>query len=575
MISSRGSNDEDSKSPAVLTEESADKVSEVSSETSAPARGLGVDTFLSLSAETMQVWWEAVKVLIEDDALGHSREGLQSLLSRLSEQGFTAENLTLDDVEELVDGDLESDSEKSQDDESESSLLSSVASGVSGVLLPSAVKMVLSVGSGLFTVLKGAIWALVLYGGFKLVRRLGSKRLTLANGEEIQLQWEYELEPSASESVPLTVTPSGRTLRVTSKELSGAEVLYERLTGTKAISGALSSGYFRSTGKVHGGWDLRTPNKTPLQWPMDSEGVVTRINETPRGGKQVFVRSGGYEWGFAHLSDNNVVSVGTVLRRGDVFAVSGASGTSASGGSYAAHTHVNVASLDVVGSSFASDTERRLSHEHIEDVLEAGGVSIPAVSNATSSEVPTTAGSVGVSTTVFGSDLSRRTNNPYSIMQRSGSASWEGSTGVENLSGGRRIVKFDNVRSASRAAALTLLKYQKERDLSRTGGSSLRLRDIASTWVDGNYSGKGTLSSDALRWARGIASRMGVSIDTPIDVSDPDVMVDLLQGVGKVESGTSVSRSAARTGTYSAFRTYFDGGHNDQGGRALAPNVQR
>lgn len=540
----------------------------------------GVAAFALLSADALQRWWEAVVELIDDpDGEGVSSRTLREKLEAFvdGESVGDLSHLSVGELEELL-GTLAEDDEGSE--ESGGGLGSALFSGVLGlgrVLLPAPVKAVLGLGSTLWSVFKGLVWGLVLFGGFQLVRRRGSKVVLTPDGDEsVEMEWDYELVRSP-EGTARVVTSHGRSVRVMSGELEGSEALYERLTGTKAVGGALSSGYYRSNGDVHGGWDLRTPDKTPLRWPFKEAGTVVRVNETLSGGKQIFVRTGAHEWGFAHLSDNTVVPEGTVLQEGDVFAVSGHSGYAKNGSSYAPHVHINATRVEDVGKPYNTDTERRLLHANMVDALQTEGVPVTSASGAaggSSDSMPPVVGSVsGDSGTRLGSPVAQRTNNPYSVMALSGGDKWEGQVGTERLPSGHRIVKFDSPRSASRAASLTLLRYQQNEDLSGTGGVSIRLEDVARYYVNGER--RGPLSGDARRWARTLEGRLGLERGGSVDLRDPEQLDSVLSAIAHAESNSEVSQQEQRGGIYSAYNYRRDRGYNDQGSIIMAPNVQR
>lgn len=545
---------------------------------SVSARGLGSRVFLKLSADTLRIWYAAVLTMLSDGTLEGSSVGSSALLKRVRERlGTSDRDLTVAELEAMVAEDTEEDNEESSSGE-KGSVLSGLLSSVEGLaeaVLPAPVKLVLGLGHTLWGITKVLLWGLVIYGGFRLVKRHGSKVIVGDDGEGFTLEWDYELEREESVSAttaPQVITSAGRSVRATSRELQASEILYERLTGHKAVGGALSSGFYRKNGDIHGAWDLRTPNKTPLYWPYEVEGVVVRANTTPSGGKQLFIHAGGYEVGLAHLDDNEVVPVGTVLKRGDLFAVSGATGRTADGKSYSSHLHINTTELSRVGASYSSSEERRAARTPLEVSMEDLGVSVP--DNGSTSVVPTTVGGVGVTQTRLGSPAARRTNNPYSIMSATTKPKYEGAEGVERLSGGRKMVKFDNVRSASRAAALSMLKYQMDHDVSGSGGSWVRLRDIAARYVDGSHSPNATLSSDASRWAKGIASSMGISTQDSIDVREAKTMVLLLRGIAKHESSSEVDDISLAGGVTAAYNSYYNNGWNDQGGLPVFPNLQ-
>lgn len=73
----------------------------------------------------------------------------------------------------------------------------------------------------------------------------------------------------------------------------------------------------------HEGIDIFAPRGTPVV--AAEEGRVTRVGETPRGGKQVWVQGDGRSFYYAHL-DSTAVTVGTKVARGDLLGEVGNTG---------------------------------------------------------------------------------------------------------------------------------------------------------------------------------------------------------------------------------------------------------
>lgn len=75
----------------------------------------------------------------------------------------------------------------------------------------------------------------------------------------------------------------------------------------------------------HNGVDLRAPVGTPVHAPAD--GVVVDADENATSGRYLVLElSNGYRAGFAHLSDW-VARLGGEVRRGDIIAYTGATGS--------------------------------------------------------------------------------------------------------------------------------------------------------------------------------------------------------------------------------------------------------
>lgn len=541
-------------------------------------QGAGLDVFMSLSADTMRLWSEAVAEVITDDSVDVSAP-----ITSFSESlGHLV-------VSELVESDESDDARPKRD--RRSSILDIISS-----MLPATARVGLFLVRSLKAIGPAVLWGLVLAGGFRIVRSAIRKRM-IVDGVERDVSIDDLLLPSgidlsgtslveSSDALsdvvvgPLRgVVPRRRTvMRASVGELEGAEVLYERLVGVKASGGALTSGYYRSSGEVHGGWDLRIAKGTSLRWPFDEEGVVVRASTHSQGGRQLHIRTATHEWGFAHLDNNAVLDVGSKVRRGDVFAVSGNSGRQDNGQPMPAHLHVNVMRLSNLGKEYTSDKARRLGHERIEGAMQAEGVSFGEGIDISSYRImddKTVLG--GVSGDVrFGSALSARTNNPFSIMRSGSGEPWEGEVGLEQLSQGRRMVKFSDPVYSARAAARTLLRYQMDYDISRTGKQSVMLRDLARKYVYGNLGNVPTYAGDdADAWAETVSDVSGLPLDRAIDLRDEDVLSALLQGIARMESGTQLGRATARRGAQMAYSSSYRSGWNTQGGELFADNMQK
>lgn len=97
----------------------------------------------------------------------------------------------------------------------------------------------------------------------------------------------------------------------------------------------LPSGEVRPGGE-HNGVDLRATVGTPVLAP--EAGTIDKINETARGGLQVFLRGRLGRWAFVHLS-RSLVRVGDVVAEGTHIADTGQSG------GVAPHLHLEVRDL--------------------------------------------------------------------------------------------------------------------------------------------------------------------------------------------------------------------------------------
>ena len=89
----------------------------------------------------------------------------------------------------------------------------------------------------------------------------------------------------------------------------------------------------------HKGVDFCAPKGTPIIVPLP--GVVTRRTVTEHGGNNVTVRHNGFVTYYAH-ADEIFVNVGQKVRRHEVIATVGNSGTTSSGFTMTPHLHLQV-----------------------------------------------------------------------------------------------------------------------------------------------------------------------------------------------------------------------------------------
>ncbi len=98
------------------------------------------------------------------------------------------------------------------------------------------------------------------------------------------------------------------------------------------VPGRISSGYGRrehplsGDSKFHSGLDISVPRGTRVATTAD--GIVSYSGWSPGGGNTVVIEHGhGFSTAYAH-NERNLVRVGQRVRRGNVIAVSGSTGTS-------------------------------------------------------------------------------------------------------------------------------------------------------------------------------------------------------------------------------------------------------
>lgn len=114
-------------------------------------------------------------------------------------------------------------------------------------------------------------------------------------------------------------------------------VLSDQAIDQIVVGGRQTDGFNSLRGRdLHAGVDLATPLGTPVKSPIDGE--IIGVGATAAGGNYVKVRGGnGDVWYFGHLSRANV-AIGDRVRRGQIVARSGATGTAVTG----PHVHVQL-----------------------------------------------------------------------------------------------------------------------------------------------------------------------------------------------------------------------------------------
>lgn len=101
-------------------------------------------------------------------------------------------------------------------------------------------------------------------------------------------------------------------------------VLWRR-KGVDPVKGRITSRYGMRNGKLHNGTDIAVAVGTPVKSPW--RGTVSETYTNSAGGKQIIINHpNGYRTGYAHLSEYRVSS-GQKVRRGQVIALSGNTGT--------------------------------------------------------------------------------------------------------------------------------------------------------------------------------------------------------------------------------------------------------
>lgn len=118
------------------------------------------------------------------------------------------------------------------------------------------------------------------------------------------------------------------------------QVLSDQAIDQIVVGGRQSDGFSSPRGSdLHAGVDLAAPLNTPVKAPIDGE--IIGVGSTPTGGNYVKVKgANGDVWYFGHLN-RAAVRVGDQVRRGQLVAYSGASG-SFNGKPVGPHVHVQL-----------------------------------------------------------------------------------------------------------------------------------------------------------------------------------------------------------------------------------------
>lgn len=477
----------------------------------------GIRDFLGLESDALRAWVKAL------DYLGASRQ--------TSPSDSTAEDpmqsVTVEDAMLLADADV-------AEDEDSSSVASLLSSGGRAVLtiggrlvIPAPLRILLTLlGSG---VILGA-GCLLLHLFYTALSSVAS-RLGIGGSTGA----------SSIGASGVGAVPAGGMAPVTGvlSRTALGESLFTGLVGRSAPEGFLTSDFgatesFR--GKAHGGVDFAMPEGTALHWPFAVKGRVTRIwNDTTYGGglsMQITDARGGV-WGFAHLSDNTIVSEGDEVSEGTLFALSGSTGHSTG-----PHLHLSY---------------RSHAGAQREDPLSAY-TALSGTKESVAVGLPTSGG-------FRGGDLIAE-GNPMNLQY--GGFSWEGSTGVTDASMGRRFVTFSSPLYGIRAGAKLLRNYQTRKDISGLRGEGIRLSDIGKLFVGGSLSGEEVYAGDDIDvWVSNVSQLSGFGEDEIIDLRDSDVLSRVVRAVSQQESGSRVSEEYADTAV-SMLSGTVEAAHNEQ-----------
>lgn len=482
-----------------------------------------ISTFQKVQSDALRAWVAALAELDSDDAASGDTSEL------------SLDDLTVEDAFVLSDASLSEDS----DARGVESVLSRLSSGARSVLYVGGKLLVPAPLRVLFSLLSAGV---ILGAGCYLLYLLHSALSTVSDRLGRILHGG-----SVSRG---TYTVQGPVQGVVSRSALG-ESLYSALAPGGVLPERVITSDFGSMesfrgGKSHGGVDLSMPEGTRLHWPFPQQGRVVKVwNDTAYGGGlsiQIADSQGGL-WGFAHLSNNSLLQVGDTVSQGDVIAVSGSTGRSTG-----PHLHLSY---------------RRATGGLREDPLAAYG----ALSGFASG---VSVGTSSASGFVPGDMIAQ--GNPMNL-QYAGFA-WEGASGHTDASMGRRFVTFTSPVYGVRAGAKLLQNYQIRKDLSGTGGQSIRLSDIGKVFVGGNLSGKAAYAGDDIEgWITNVSRFSGFAPDEPIDLRDSDVLSRVVRAVSRQESGSIVPEEMADTAV-SLITGTVDDRHNTQGVES-GLNVQR
>ena len=514
-------------------------------------QGAGVDAFLALSAETLQVWAAAMAQLSSEDVA-------DAELPAMSPSALRAyiESHDIDDVADDAERSASTD-----DDEDGGGVLGWLLRRAGSAAIPASVKAGLALLDIVMSVGQAALWGFLLFGGFKLIHRASTAKLKI-DGSESDFTAEWALVPTWFSELA-SGSGGGVVVRGTRaySEVQGyvGSELYKLLVGeeyTREDKGVVSTEYGvidSLHSRPHSGLDLRIDGGTPLRSLGD--GVVTRAWEGGSGGKSLQITlDNGIVIGMAHLQDNSFVPVGTRVRKGDVVAISGNTGAHTTG----AHLHITFRRVSDMGSTVNPAS-----------IMPELGISVPM---AQTSSFPADRQASGYSITL-GSSLAK---NAYNLtgLQAFGTQ-WKGKSGTVQASGGRVFERFTSPEWSLRATMGTLLNYQTRKDISRSGGAWTTIGDISRMYVGGGYTNRPAYEGDDIvQYARNISEFSGYGVDERIDVRRPEVIEKLTQAIARQESFSIVSDTAIKQVRAVAFND-FSSAVNKQDVSGLSSNLQK
>ena len=148
-------------------------------------QGAGVDAFLALSAETLQVWAAAMAQLSSEDVA-------DAELPAMSPSALRAyiESHDIDDVADDAERSASTD-----DDEDGGGVLGWLLRRAGSAAIPASVKAGLALLDIVMSVGQAALWGFLLFGGFKLIHRASIAKLKI-DGSESDFTTEWALVPT-------------------------------------------------------------------------------------------------------------------------------------------------------------------------------------------------------------------------------------------------------------------------------------------------------------------------------------------------------------------------------------------
>src|SRR6185369_16085308 len=118
-----------------------------------------------------------------------------------------------------------------------------------------------------------------------------------------------------------------------------------------------------------------------------------------------------------------------------------------------------------------------------------------------------------------------RNNNPGNIERQNG-VNWEGM--AEDQSSDPRFIVFKEAKYGIRAIARVLIAYTKTKAANGTPIDTIA--EIFARYAP-------AIENNTRAYSTAVAAGVGVTPDTPMDITDPNIMRDLIKGIIQHENG--------------------------------------